>query len=261
LVDDPSIGVLTVSYEIQANSSSEVMHVNLNSTSLFSYELVDGVLKSVKDSGDELIISYDYDESGYLSEVTYADGNERLFNYINIGFLKLLSGITDERGIQYAIWTYDAKGRAISSEHAGGAERTLLEFNVDGSTTVTNSLNKKTIYHFATIAGAKRVTTVEGVPTENCIGANQSYTYSQEGWTTSKTNWKGVKDTYSYNILGQEISRTEAFGTPEARTVITEWHPIFYLKTKITEPNRETVYSYDANGLLLNQTSSSLVAQ
>jgi len=145
------------------------------------------------------------------------------------------------------------QGRAISSEHAGGAEKTLLAFNADGSTTVTNALNKQTIYRFDDIAGARRVTKVEGQPTANCIGANQDYTYTPEGWIASKTDWNGIQTTYTYNTAGQEISRTEAFGTPEARTITTEWHPTLYVKTKITEPEHETIYNYNSNGRLLTK--------
>lgn len=102
------------------------------------------------------------------------------------------------------------------------------------------------------------VTRVEGHATANCAGANQNYTYTPEGWLASKTDWKGVQTTYTYNSLGQETSRTEAFGTPEAKTITTEWHPTLYLKTKVTEPGKETLYSYDANGNLLSQTVNSL---
>lgn len=35
----------------------------------------------------------------------------------------LLSGIVDERGVRFASWTYDAKGRVLGSEHAGGTDR------------------------------------------------------------------------------------------------------------------------------------------
>ena len=149
----------------------------------------------------------------------------------------------------------------ISSEHAGGVEKTLLAFNADGSTTVTNALNKKTIYRFADIAGARRVVKVEGQPTTNCVGANQEYAYTQQGWLESKTDWKGVKTTYLYNTIGQETARTEASGTNEAKVISTEWHPTLYLKTKIKEPTKETVFRYDAEGRLLNQTTTSLIAQ
>lgn len=244
------------------------------------YDATGGLLSRVKDStGRELLFaytgnqlssltvdgnkttSYTYNAAGLITQVTRPDNTTRVYHYEDTRFPTALTGITDERGARYATWTYDAQGRAISSEHAGGAEKTLLAFNADGSTTVTNALNKQTIYRFADIAGARRVTKVEGQPTANCIGANQDYTYTPEGWIASKTDWKGIKTTFTYNAAGQEISRTEAFGTPEARTTTTEWHPTLFVKTKITEPEKETIYSYDINGRLVNQLIQSITVQ
>jgi hypothetical protein len=260
-VEDPSVGVLHFEYDNSSVTGSEIMNIKIGDFSLLSYEFTQELLRRVRNSSGEIVASYYYDASRNLSKVEYSEGKKKIFDYVDIGFLKLLSKITDERDVPYATWTYDEQGRAISSEHAGGAEKTLLTFNADGSTTVTNALNKQTIYRFADIAGARRVTKVEGQPTANCVGANQDYTYTPEGWIASKTDWKGIKTTFTYNTVGQEVSRTEAFGTPEARTVTTEWHPTLFVKTKIIEPEIETVYTYDVNGRLLNQTVQSISAQ
>ena len=208
---------------------------------------------------DGLTIGYQYHSSieGALTKVIRPDDTQRVYHYEDPRFPTYLTGITDERGVRYATWTYDDQGRAISSEHAGGTDKTLLAFNADGSTTVTNPLGKQTTYHFADIAGARRVTQVEGHATPSCEGANQNYTYTPEGWIESKTDWKGNTTTYSYNTLGQEISRTEAFGTPDARTITTEWHPDFYVKTREVEGGRETLYTYNNNGRLLSSDITS----
>lgn len=241
------------------------------------YDATSGLLTRVKDSTNRELVfaytgnqissvtvdgnkttSYSYNALGLIAQVTRPDTTTRIYHYEDTRFPTYLTGITDERNKRYATWTYDAQGRAISSEHSGGAEKGTLVFNADGSTTLTNALNKQTIYRFADIAGARRVVKVEGQPTANCAGANQDYTYTAEGWIASKTDWKGVKTTYQYNATGQEISRTEAFGTSDARTITTEWHPSLYLKTKVTEPTQETTFNYDANGRLMNQSVRTL---
>src|SRR5262245_57723294 len=33
-----------------------------------------------------------------------------------------LTGITDERGVRFATWTYDARGRVLTSKHASGVD-------------------------------------------------------------------------------------------------------------------------------------------
>lgn len=217
-------------------------------------------LKSVTVDGNK-ITNYTYNTSGLITRVTRPDATQRVYHYEDSRFPKYLTGITDERGVRYATWKYDAQGRAISSEHAGGAEKTLLAFNSDGSTTVTNPLGKKTTYHFDDIAGARRVTKVEGHATTSCDGANQNYTYTPEGWLQSKTDWKGNKTSFTYNSLGQEISRTAADGTVDARTISTEWDPVTHRKAKVTEPETETTFIYDANGLLQSQVVRSLISQ
>lgn len=205
--------------------------------------------------------TYTYAANGLIERITHPDNTFRIYHYEDSRFPTALTGITDERNVRYATWAYDAQGRAISSEHAGGAEKTLLNFNADGSTTVTNSLGKQTIYRFDYINGAKRVVKVEGQASANCLAANKDYTYTPEGWLESKTDWKGIKTTYAYNALGQEIFRTEAFGTPEVRIIKTEWHSTLYLKTKITEPEREITFEYDNKGRMVYQKTRSLITQ
>lgn len=224
----------------------------------FSY--LDNKLSSVT-TDDGKTTSYSYNADGLIQSVTRYDNTQRIYHYEDARFPTALTGITDERGVRYAIWAYDELGRAISSEHAGGTEKAQISFNADGSSTVTNALGKKTIYRYDYIAGARRAIKVEGQPTTNCVGANQNYTYTPEGWVDSQTDWKGNKTTYTYNVKGQEVSRTEAFGSPEAKTIVTEWHPSLYLRTKVTELDKETTYSYDANGLLTGQKTRSLIAQ
>lgn len=47
---------------------------------------------------------------------------------------------------------------------------------------------------------------------------------------------------------------TDAIGKPEERTISTQWHATLPLPTKITEPNRVTDFTYDANGNLTQKT-------
>lgn len=82
-----------------------------------------------------------------------------------------------------------------------------------------------------------------------------------KSWIASKTDWKGIKTKVNYDTAGQEISRTEAFASPDARTITTEWHPTLYMKTKIMEPEKETIYNYDASGCLFSQSIYPITVQ
>ncbi|MCU9951112.1 DUF6531 domain-containing protein [Pseudomonas sp. PDM13] len=210
-------------------------------------------------AGDSIEIQYTYDYLSRLTKLTRTlngQVNERTYHYDPTPGSRLLTGITDERGIRFATWTYDDQGRAISSEHAGGAERTLVNYNADGSSTVTNALGKRTTYRFQTIQGIRRITTIEGEPSANCPNSNSTFTYDDRGLVKTRTDNKGNVTRFDYNERGLEVSRTEAYGTPQARTVTTEWHPTLFLPVTITEPDRTTRYSYDTQGRLIGQTTT-----
>lgn len=207
-------------------------------------------------STDRLTIKYDYNADSRLSQLTRTHGSQitrRLFHYEDSRNNALLTGVTDERGVRYATWTYDDKSRATSSEHTGGAEHTQVTYNSDGSSTVTNALGKTTVYRFVSIGGSKRITAIDGEPSPNCPSSNSTFTYDDRGLLKTKTDNKGNLTTYTYNARGLEISRTEASGTPQARTITTDWHADFFLPVKVTEPDRITQYSYDAQGRQTSQ--------
>ncbi|MES9988167.1 MAG: DUF6531 domain-containing protein [Candidatus Thiodiazotropha endolucinida] len=221
---------------------------------------------------------FTYNSDGLVSEVSTPDGGNIRYEYINQLLNKVinsagvgqsvtreylydntnhprsLTGIIDENGVRYATWIYDEQGRAISSEHGGGADRTILTYNDNGSTTVTNSLGKQTTYHFETLHGVRKVVEIEVRPTPSCDGANRFYSYDDNGFLTSKTDWKGAITNYSRDVKGRELIRYEAVGTPEERTVTTEWHMNIDQPSRVVEPGRIIDYHYNDQGILLGRT-------
>lgn len=202
-------------------------------------------------------ITYGYNANKRLTAVNKTQGGQtiqRQFHYEDTRNNALLTGITDERGVRYATWSYDDQGRAITSEHANGAERIAIEYSSDGGASVTNELGKVANYQFQTILGVKRITAIEGEPSANCPNSNSTFTYDSRGLLKTKIDNKGHQITYEYNSRGLEVSRTEAAGTSQARTITTEWHPALFLPTTVTEPARITTYTYDAQGRQLSQS-------
>lgn len=202
-------------------------------------------------------ISYGYNANKRLTSVTRVMGGQttqRQFHYEDPSNRSWLTGITDERGVRYASWSYDDKGRAISSEHADGADRVTVAYNTDGTVSVTNELGKVAKYSFQYIKGVSRITSIQGEPSANCPNSNSSFTYDSNGLLKTKTDNKGNLTTYDYNTRGLEISRTEASGTPEERTITTDWHPTLFLPAVVTEPDRITTYHYDDQGRQLSRT-------
>ena len=116
---------------------------------------------------------------------------------------------------------------------------------------------KKATYNFQYINGIKRISSVTGEPTLTCLRSEIRYEYDLEG-NVQREDRNGQVTSHIYNSRMLEIQRTEAEGTPEEKIITTEWHPTLNLPTKITEPKRETIIQYDAQGRKTSQSVNQL---
>jgi len=209
------------------------------------------------------VLQYAYDTANNLTAVTYPDGTKRQYKYnepaftANTNLPHALTGIVDEKGARFATFAYNARGQAISTEHAGGAEKVTIGYGPSTST-VTDARGNVHGYQFQTQFGIVKPTAVTGVPVPNVGGKAYSYDPAT-GFVASSTDFNGNVTAYTRNARGLETSRTEAAGTALARTITTFWHPTFHLPTIITEPsgvagvNRVTTIKYDAKGSPLSK--------
>jgi RHS repeat-associated protein len=224
----------------------------------FSYDSVSRVFKMTDPAGG--IYTYKYSgpaATDNLISVTYPDGKVRSYLYgeaanvsaspaAGVSYAHALTGLTDEDGNRYATWMYDAQDRVISSENGVGIDKVTLIYNTDGTTSVVDSIGANRVYGYATLVGVVKNTNL----TQSCTACGSSSaatTYDANGNVASRTDFNGNVTTYSYDLTRNlETSRTEAAGTPLARTITTSWHPSFRLPTQITEPGRVTTLAYDA---------------
>lgn len=270
-----------------AGGRMRAVAMRTGATFALAYE-ANGRLASVTDTyGNRLSFTYDglgrrtgfvapgdrihvwgYDARGRLASVTHPDGAVRTYHYENASFPHALTGITDENGERHATWEYDATGRAVASRHAGGAEAVTLTFGAysasanEGMTSVTDALGAVRAHYYEAAGGVLRVKRVE----QSCSGCpttRATYTHDTAGNVVSFRDFNGNLTTYAYDALRNlETSRTEAAGTAVARTVTTEWHPVFRLPTRITAPSaaagvaQVTDFAYDAQGNLVRRTIS-----
>ncbi len=203
---------------------------------------------------------YGYDANSNLVAVTYPDGTSKTYHYENTAFPHVLTGITDENGNRYATYTYDAQGRGISTEHASGVDRASLEFNADGSTTVTDALGTARTYQFQTILGVVKPKGQSQPGGSGCNASASALTYDANGNVASRTDFNGNRTNYTYDLSRNlETNRTEGLtasgaATPATRTVTTAWHPTFRLPVQVTSGNQQTTYSYNSQGDITDQT-------
>src|SRR5258708_30910578 len=91
-------------------------------------------------------------------------------------------------------------------------------------------------------------------PCTACGTNSSATTYDANGFVASRTDFNGNVTRYSNDARGRELSRTEAFGSAQARTISTSWHTVFPPPIQISEPRRTTTFTYDAAGNLLHKT-------
>lgn len=240
---------LIFNYGVDNNLSSVTDNLGRSIT----FEYVNNLLTVVKNSNGETY-KYGYNSNQMLSKVTFPDAVSREYVYEDSRFLSSLTGIIDENNNRFSTYHYDDSGRAISSEHANGLDKVSLIYNTDGTTRVTDVKGGIRIFHFKDINGIKVITDIEGDHCTTCGENSQNTTYDDNGFVSSIVDFNGNTTIYINNERGLEESRTEALGTPEERTITTQWHADFRLPSSITEPGKITSFEYDNKGNLKYRT-------
>jgi RHS repeat-associated protein len=199
------------------------------------------------------VYRYTYDSKGNLAGVANPAGETRTYHFENPALYHHLTGITDASGARVATFGYDAKGRAILTEQAGGAERHTVQYLTSGQVRVTGPTGAMMTYTFTGVRFANLLAAVSG-DVGGGDGSHKAVSYNANGHMIQATDHRGTVTRWTRDSQGRETSRTEAVGTPEARTITTQWHATLNLPIKVTEPGRETEYAYSATGLLLSET-------
>lgn len=229
----------------------------------FTYQ--NGLLHTIT-TPENLVLTYSYTSSGQasgtsdrLAAVGYSTSppTRQSYLYENGGFPFALTGTTDENGNRHSSWTYDSSGRATSSQHTGGVDLIRISYNdTDGSRTVTNALGQQTVYKFTTLQGVPKIAEINMLASSTISAATQRFTYDSNGYTASRTDWKGTTTAYVNDALGQPTRITEASGTPQQRTTAISYHSTFHLPVEIVEPGLTTKFTYDSSGNLLTRTET-----
>jgi RHS repeat-associated protein len=221
----------------------------------FSY-LVDRTttnrLASITDPAGHTV-SFSYDTYGNLTGVTNADNTTRAYSYGSSPSTHALATVTDEASQPYTSLTYSGS-QVATTQHAGGVGSYSFSYSTSGTggyVRATDPLGTSRTYNQSLIWGAYRMTGSSAY----CGGCDQSRGFDANGNISSRTDFNGNQTHYVYDVTTNlESSRTEAYGTAQARTVTTTWDPNWRQPDLITEPNRTTAFTYDSMGNVLTKT-------
>ncbi|MBW9274548.1 MAG: hypothetical protein K1563_12745 [Candidatus Thiodiazotropha sp. (ex. Lucinisca nassula)] len=162
-----------------------------------------------------------------------------------------MTGITDENGIRISSWEYNSEGKVITSEHHGNTDRTEFSYFTSGissTNTVTDTLGNQTSYNYVLRGDEMTLESIQH------LNGETHYSFDGNSFLNRKQDQNNNITTYTRDAQGRELSRTEASGTPEARTITTTWDTTLNKPLVVTEPNQITEYKYDGEGRLLSKT-------
>ena len=189
--------------------------------------------------------------------MTYPDNTVRTYHYEDVNFVHALTGITDENRDA-------ASRRGVTTVPAAPIRRSMPA-----------APRPSTLYYGArfprrpTMAGPSwstrsarpaRTTTRSSEAwrasdTQRMESSSVTSTFDANGNLATFRDANGIQTNYTYDLARNlEISRTEAYGTPLARTIATQWHPVHRLPTRITAPSgiagvsEVTDFAYDRAG-------------
>ncbi|MES2919263.1 MAG: DUF6531 domain-containing protein, partial [Pseudomonadota bacterium] len=213
----------------------------------FGYD-AQGRLASITDPADG-IYAYTHDEQGNLVSRRTPDARVLSYRYENPAFPHALTAIVDGRGRAIDTTFYDARGRASRNFQGSGTGRVDVAYGDDNTSTgIVDAYSTGRSFTYQLIQGVMKTTGLSrNCPT--CSTVARTIERDANGNVTAMTDYNGVRTTYAFDpTRNLETSRTEAAGTPEARTITTEWHATLNVPVRIREPGRAVDLAYDDGG-------------
>ena len=207
---------------------------------------------------------YSYDTNNNLISVQKPDLTTRQYIYDDPNDPHNLTGIIDEENIRIQTIQYDAEDRVIASSLAGNSQGLIIEYPSETERKITDSRGVVTTYQLEINNGVARVASFVGPGCSSCgSDAGSVYVYNDRLQVTQVTDAKNNVTTYTYDASGNRTAKTEAVGTPEARTTSWTYEPgsdriSTITRASVANPGQSavTTMTYDAGGNMQTRTES-----
>jgi YD repeat-containing protein len=233
-----------------------------------------GVVASIEGSEGE--VRYEYQQAAVTGQADIAgmarleaahfhdrDGalvSSRRYHYEDDSQRYLLTGISDENNVRFATYAYNQAGQAVLSEHAGGVGRHTFAYPSDLTRRVTDPLGTERVLGLTYPSDTRgRIVSGSQPAGAGCEAGANAYEYSSSGDLASRTDFNGQKTCFTNDVArGLETRRitglpasascpvgATAVGGNAVRTISTQWHTDWPLKSMVAEPSRLTSYGYN----------------
>lgn len=231
-----------------------------------------GTLSSATDP-DGNVVRYQFDGFGNLSTVTLPemDGGTSQRRYVYeqptvYNFFdgeRLLTGVLDEEGRRFARYTYQSGGTTtstlkVTTEHGAGVQKYISQ-NYGSYAQVHNPSGTYSYFYLTKIGGIDRVTQLYDQGGSGYAWAMTKYEYNAAGDITAETDGRGFKRCYELDSSERHLVVATVSGLApntscaalavssppaQARVDRVEWHPVWNLETRRSEPNKRTTWVY-----------------
>ncbi|WP_431046639.1 RHS repeat domain-containing protein [Roseateles sp. L2-2] len=240
-------------------------------------------ITSITDPGNGRV-DLEFGIEDQLRKVTWPDGRFRQFLYENATYSWALTGYLDENNVRAGRYSYDAQGRAISTERALGLDRYAVTWTRPSEWRVVESWDEGTgrLLRNHTLAPPEGMTVTlpsgesQAVSASSLLGSvkwtskTQAAGAGSAAATTSRVldanqnvvqldDYNGSRSCMAYDMTRNlETSRVEGLTAATAcasvtggtlptgsRKVSSQWHPDWRLTTATAEPRRLTTLVYN----------------
>ena len=205
-----------------------------------------------------------HDATGFLGRLTSVQRLSstnavlwaRTYLHEDTRFPLAMTGALDQNGVRIATFGYDAGGRGMLAERAGGYDRHELAYDdVANRRTITGPLGLSTSYQYAPAAGnfsrtPRALSTVTIADAPNVASATTEYSYDS---ATLVSGFRDGRSNLTANVNDAAKLRPTSITDANGTVVQLQWHPTLDVVTSVARPGRTVTYEYTAAGQLLRE--------
>jgi YD repeat-containing protein len=237
----------TLNYQYDNNGLLYRVTDSLGRYLQFFFSSYANVIEQITASNGD-VLQYGY-SGGNVSTVSFNGINQIGYDYSG----SLLTGKRDGANVQYAVFTYDSKGRGIENKwittDGHDIKKYTFSYANDNQTVVTQGNGFSRTYSLSTLNYETKIQSL------NWNGFTEQNNFDTNGNITTKKDFNGTYENYTYDSAGRIITYSK-----DGKQKNISWDTANNIVMSVSETSangtRTTSYAYDNN---LNITQKTIV--